>query len=175
MSSTSEVVITLTGADRVGIVEEVTAALLGVNANVETSRMARLGTEFAILLLASLPAENIARIAPAFGHLTNQGYKITVTRTEPAAPKTDWLAYRIEVQGADHEGIIHDIVRGLSERGINIEEMETGTTPASTSGTLLFTMRAKVAVPPDLQETDWIADLNEAGARENVDVEVEPA
>ena len=46
------IVFTLTGSDKIGIVEEVTKVFLDHNGNVETSRMARLGGEFAILMLA---------------------------------------------------------------------------------------------------------------------------
>ena len=48
-------VLTLTGPDRIGIVDRVTGLLLDRGGNVETSRMARLGGEFAVLMLVSLP------------------------------------------------------------------------------------------------------------------------
>ncbi len=51
----TDIVFTLTGTDRIGIVEEVTGVLLGLEGNVETSRMVRLGGEFALLMLVSLP------------------------------------------------------------------------------------------------------------------------
>ena len=46
-------VLTVTGPDRIGIVERVTGLLFERGANVETSRMARLGGEFAMLLLVA--------------------------------------------------------------------------------------------------------------------------
>ena len=55
----TSIVLTLTGPDRVGIVEDVTGILLAVDANVDTSRMAHLGGEFAILMLLSMPAERV--------------------------------------------------------------------------------------------------------------------
>jgi glycine cleavage system transcriptional repressor len=50
-------VLTLTGPDRIGFVEKVTGLLLERGGNVETSRMARLGGEFAILMLAWIPMQ----------------------------------------------------------------------------------------------------------------------
>jgi glycine cleavage system transcriptional repressor len=47
----NHLVYTLTGSDRIGIVEEVTKMLLDHGGNVETSRMVRLGGEFAMLML----------------------------------------------------------------------------------------------------------------------------
>src|SRR3954463_16826051 len=75
-------ILTLTGPDRIGIVDEVTGLLLDRGGNVETSRMARLGGEFAILMLVSLPAEGFAGLDEGLGRLTAQGYKVTTTRAE---------------------------------------------------------------------------------------------
>jgi len=169
----TDIVLTLTGRDRVGIVEEVTGVLLGLGANVGTSRMTRLGGEFAILSLVSLPEERLGDVAGAFAALQAQGYLVSTSPTEDAGgTHAGWLPFRIEVQGADHEGIVHEVARGLSARGITIESAETRTAPASTSGTPLFFMTAEVLVPPHLPEGEWIADLVESARLANVDVEV---
>ena len=173
----TSIVLTLTGPDRVGIVEDVTRILLAADANVETSRMAHLGGEFAILMLLSMPAERIDHIDEAFADLTERGYTVSTHETvrEHARPHTGWSPYRIEVRGADHEGIIHDIAQGLSRSGINIESMETGTIAAPVSGTPLFTMRAVVAVPHSLGEAEWMTELEEACGQANVDVAISVA
>jgi len=169
----SSMVLTLTGPDRVGVVESVTQALLALGGNVESSRMARLGGEFAILMLVSLPPARVTELDAAFGRLTAEGYKLTASATSAPADKFDgWLTYRVEVSGADHEGIIHDIATGLAARGITIESAETGLMPAATTGVMLFTMSALVLVPPQLHEEDWMSALAEAGADANVDIEV---
>jgi glycine cleavage system transcriptional repressor len=171
------VVLTLTGPDRIGIVEEVTGALLSLDANITTSRMARLGGEFAILMLAGVRrADGVERIERAFADLVSRGYKLSVSSTaeEPGA-FSGWLPYRVDVRGADHEGIIHAIAAGLSARGINIESMETGTTPAPVTGAPLFSMTALVVVPPGLADADWMNALAEAGELSGVDVDVEVA
>ena len=173
----NNLVFTLTGPDRVGIVEEVTQALLDHDGNVETSRMVRLGGEFAMLLLVSMPADEIDNLNTGLEPLTAAGYKITLTQTGEAGAQSQpiWLAYHIELQGADHEGIVHEVARYLSQRGINIEEMETALVAAPMSGVPLFTMSAQVAVPPELVEQDWVAELEGVGHHLNVDLKVSPA
>jgi glycine cleavage system transcriptional repressor len=169
----SDIVFTLTGPDRVGIVEEVTGILLVLGGNVETSRMTRLGGEFAILMLVAIPSERVAELEGAFAGLVEQGYKMTAGATKPEPGLHEgWLPYRIEVHGADHEGIIHQVARGLAQRGINIESAETGTTRAAVSGTPLFFMTADVLVPPGLAGTGWETDLDEAARQANVDITV---
>lgn len=171
-----DVVITLTGPDRVGIVEAVTRALLELSGNVETSRMARLGGAFAMLMLVALPEERLGELETAFEALIGEGYKLTWSRTEPGeAEPADRRAYRVDVCGADHEGIIHEIARGLSERGINIESAETEISQAPVSASPLFSMTAVVAVPSRLVGTAWEAEIAEAGRQANVDVTVTEA
>lgn len=172
----TDIVLAMTGPDRIGIVEEVTGILLDLGGNVKLSRMARLGGEFAILALVSLPGDHAESLTPAFSDLAAQGYKFNASRVIPEAGEHEgWLPYHVTVRGADHEGIIHDIARGLAERGINIESIETSTTEAPITGSPLFEMTALVAVPPELDETDWIWTLAESGGHANVDVEVAPA
>jgi glycine cleavage system transcriptional repressor len=173
----ANLVLTLTGPDRVGIVEDVTRLLLDLDGNVETSRMARLGGEFAILMLLSLPAERLDGLETSLGTLAGRGYKITTSRTESsyAESHSRWRPYRIELRGADHEGIVHEVARTLSRRGINIESMDAGTSLAPITGTPLFSMTALVAVPPDLPGQSWEAELQEVEHRLNVEIRVTPA
>lgn len=171
------IVFTLTGPDRIGIVESVTRMILAHDGNVETSRMARLGGEFAILMLISMPSEQLSAMESDVEKLIPQGYKVTTGRTgqTDAAAYRGWLPYRIEVYGADHEGIIHQIARYLSEHGINIESMETGTSRAPVSGTPLFSMTALIVVSPDPGNRNWEADLENVGRDLSVEIRVTPA
>ena len=165
-------VLTLTGPDRIGLVEEVTGLLLKRGGNVETSRMARLGGEFAVLMLVSMPDGTFSGLDNWLAGLTARGYKTTTTKTGQTLSQTHpgWHSYKIEVQGADHEGIIHEVAHYLSKQGISIESMESESTPAPTSGVPLFAMRAVVAVPPGLSGSGWEAGLEAIGGRLNLDI-----
>jgi len=167
-------VLTLSGPDRIGIVEKVTGLLLERGGNVETSRMARLGGEFAVLMLVSLPPERSADLDKALESLAAEGFKITTTQAAQTYAEAlhGWLPYRIDVQGADHEGIIHEVAHYLSERGINIESMDSETTPAPISGSPLFTMTARVVVPPGPSTLGWEAGLAELGHQRNLEIGV---
>ena len=167
------IVFTLTGPDRIGIVDEVTRMLLDAGGNVETSRMTRLGGEFAILMLVSVPSED-AGLDRGIAMLAAQGYKVTTSRTSLgyAERYPGWLPCLIEIRGADHEGIIHEIAHILSRRGISIESMDTGTTQAPINGMPLFMMTAAVIVPPGLTGRGWEDELREAGDRLGVEVAV---
>ncbi len=167
----TNIVLTLTGPDRVGIVEEVTKIILDLGGNIETSRMARLGGEFAVLLLATVPEDRASGLEKATAGLTAKGYSITISRTK-SGPPHGWLPYLIEVVGADHEGIIHQVAYELSRRGVNIESMITETTQAPETGIVLFSMTAHLAVPPDLAKTKWESEVTESGRLLNVDIKI---
>ncbi len=168
------IVFTLTGPDRIGIVDEVTRMLLEAGGNVETSRMTRLGGEFAILMLVSLPPDGLSRLDKGIAVLVPQGYKVTASQTSlgHAERYPGWLPGQIEIRGADHEGIIHEIAHILSRRGISIEAMDTGTTQAPINGMPLFMMTAAVLIPPGIAGQEWEAELNDAGDRLGVEITV---
>ena len=167
-------VLTLTGPDRIGIVDNLTKVLLDHGGNVEISRMTRLGGEFALLMLVSLPAEHFVALENDLEHLVAQGYKVTTSRTgkTPTETYSGWLPYQIEVHGADHEGIIHEVTRYLSQHSINIESMDTETTRAPISGAPLFTMTGLLLAPSSLSSQTWKAGLEDIGRHLNVDITI---
>ena len=62
------IVLTLTGRDKVGIVENVTSVIAKRDGNVESSRMARLGGEFAMLMLVTVSDKEFANLIRIFSN-----------------------------------------------------------------------------------------------------------
>ena len=172
----NNLVITLTGHDRIGIVDQITKVVLEYHGNVEASRMARLGGEFAMLMLVSAPTEQFEQLQQAVLDLKNQGYIVVTCQTEGSDPAryVGWLPYELKVSGADHEGIVYQITHQLAEQGINIETMDTNMVEAPMSGTPLFTMTAVIVVPPQRSYASLQHELEVIGDELNVDVGVLP-
>ena len=168
------IVLTLTGRDKIGLVDNVTNVIAKRTGNVIASRMARLGGEFAILMLVSVPDSEFANLDQDFQQVRGEGYQVTLLQTEDDSKKyAGWLPYEIEVTGADHEGIIHEISHHLATQRINIENMDTSSAPAPMSGTPLFTMKGIVLVPPHLNFHVLSDELEEIGDKLNVNGKVE--
>ena len=167
-------VMTVTGNDKVGIVEEVTGFVLSVGGNVDSSKMARLAGEFAMLMLVSIPAERYEEFQQGVDGLRKRDYEIATRETKRGFSKrfTGWSSFEIQVRGADHEGIIHEITHHLAEEGISIETMDTGMEPAPMSGGFMFTMTAVVMAPPALDLETVREDLKYVGDQLNVDTKV---
>ena len=169
----NNIVLTLTGRDKIGIVENVASVIVKRGGNVESSRMARLGGEFAMLMLVTLPEKEFMILDQDLKQLREEGYQVTLLQTKDDSDKySGWLPYEIEVTGADHEGIIHEISRHLAAQGINIESMDTSSAPAPMSGTPLFMMKGVIVVPPQLRFQVWSDALEEVGDKLNVNVKV---
>ena len=169
-------VISLIGHDRIGLVEELSKLAVDSHGNIEASRMAHLGGEFAILMFVTLPSDSYEDLTQKVNKLTDEGFKVIVTETKHPDPSkyTGWLPYRIEVNGADHEGIIHKVSHQIAGFGINIESMETNVVKAPISGTPLFTLTAIVFIPPGKEHHDWYEKLQAVGDELNVDIDVMP-
>ncbi|HHJ05929.1 MAG TPA: transcriptional regulator [Anaerolineae bacterium] len=169
-------VVTVTGADKPGIVEHVTKLLLHYQGNVEASKMARLGGEFAMLMMLSAPEDNFNVLRDGLRQLRDEGYAVTTRQTERgySAKYTGWLPYRLEVKGADHEGIIHQLTGYLAKHQINIETMDTDVVKAPMSGAPLFTMDAIIVAPPELSYQNLKESLATIGDELGVDADVSP-
>ena len=141
-----QLVITVTGSDRVGIVDDVTRIILACQANVEASRMARLGGEFAMLMLISVADEQHTALEESLNGLHSQGFELAIRPTEPSPAQNfaGWHSCQIDVHGADHEGIIHEITHHLAKKGANVETIDTGTEDAPFGGIRLFTPHSAV-------------------------------
>jgi len=171
-----QIVVTLTGRDKVGLVDGVTNVFAKRGGNVDESRMARLGGEFAMLVLVAMPEKEVAGLEADLQPFRDEGYQVTLTLTEDDTRKfAGWLPYEIEVEGADQEGIIHEVAHHLAMQGINIENLDTYAAPAPMSGAKLFTMAGIVLVPPHLNFQAWSTDLEQVGDQLNVSVRIELA
>ena len=58
--------------------------------------------------------------------------------------------FRLALVGNDRPGIVRDISRVLARSGVNIDELETGTSSAPMTGETLFHASARVRVPPSV-------------------------
>jgi glycine cleavage system transcriptional repressor len=170
-----QLVLTASGRDRVGIVEELTELLLQFEGNVESSRMVRLGGDFAVLLFVTAPEDKVVSLRDALSEVHFARFDIQTRLSEVAeAEDTSAAACAITVLGADHMGIIHQISRYLANQGINVETLTTEVVAAPMSGTPLFTMSAVVKVPPQLEVEDLREALEFIGEEVGVDTKVFP-
>jgi glycine cleavage system transcriptional repressor len=168
-----QLVLTASGPDRVGIVEKMTELLLQFEGNVESSRMMRLGGDFAILMFITAPEERIEALREALSDFHYASFDVHTRLSEVSEPEENsTIPCAVTVLGADHMGIIHQIASYLSAQGLNLETVTTEVVAAPMSGAPLFTMSAVVKVPPQLEVDDLREALEFIGNEMGVDTKV---
>ena len=131
-------VITAIGADRPGIVDDLSRILLDNNLNIEDSRMSVLGGEFAVMLLVSGNWSTVAKLQSALPALEKSlGMTIVSKQTERRARAQQTVPYAADVVSIDHPGIVNNLAHFFSERDINIEELREESTAGQTSHSTL--------------------------------------
>jgi len=161
------------GADRPGIVAEVTRTLLGHSLNITDSQMAVLAGRFTMMLIVEAPEstdldavrEELARTRE---RLDLDALSLSPLAEADAGPPSD-PSHIVTVYGVDHPGIVHAVSARLAARGVNVTDLETRLV-----GDGLYAMVLEVALPLDLDPGELAAMLAEVGAEQGVEVTVRP-
>ncbi len=174
-ASLDYLVITASGEDRVGLVERFTGRILDAGCNIEESRMALLGGQFAIIMLISGRWDALSKLEDKLSGLGDElGLAIIHKRTRHLERKQPLVPYRIEVVAMDHPGIVHSLANYFAHQGINIEELSTETYPAPHTGTPMFSVSMTVGVPADMHIPTLRGDFLDYCDGLNLDAIFEP-
>jgi len=142
-------VLTVIGADRTGLVEALANRVAAAGGNWEASHMARLAGQFAGILLVSVEQARTDELVASLRALDAGGLHVVARPTEPAAAPAG-TRMQMTLTGNDRPGIVRDVARLLTERGVNIEELESEVQSAPMSGDALFVARAVLQIPAHL-------------------------
>jgi glycine cleavage system transcriptional repressor len=154
-------------------VSEIASAIHAAGANLEDSRMAILGGEFALLLLLSGPetaAAAVEKVAAPLGE--KLGLRVILKRTG-RGQKKEFLPYRISVTGFDRPGIVLRISEILARRGVNVASLESHLAYAPLSGTPMFVLEAELQVPSEVVLAELRRELSSQCDEENLDLSLE--
>ena len=165
--------LTLVGADRTGLVESVEDKVAAIGGNWEESRMARLSGQFAGIVLVTVDAAKTDALIAELRQLDAKGLSVTARIVESAPVEVRGVAYNLVVTGNDRPGIVRDVSRTLSERNVNVEELETSVESAPMSGGPLFVARARVRVPLGSQPSELRGALEKLGGELVIDLTAE--
>ena len=161
-------VITASGEDKIGLVDRFSSKITESGCNIEESRMAVLGGQFALIMLVSGPWHALSKLEGQMGQMGDQlGLAIVHKRTQKRERTQPVMPYSVEVVAMDHPGIVRNLAVFFSRKGINIEELQTDTYPAPHTGAPMFSVAMTVGIHagihlPTLREDflDYCDDLN---------------
>jgi glycine cleavage system regulatory protein len=168
------IVMTVIGADRPGLVQQVAASVADHGGNWLESRMCRLGGQFAGILRVEVPAPRAAELTHALAELDAQGLRVIIhAEAAENAPAPGMLA-TLDLVGHDRPGILRSVSGVLAEHGVNVEELASERVPAPQGGGTLFQATATVLVPTGVNLAKVRGDLEKIAADLMVDLKLQP-
>lgn len=148
----SILVVTISGPDRAGLVEQLASVVADHSGNWEHCRMVHLADRFVGLLQIRVSSGNQQDLESALRTIKGLDVMLAATKGEPedASPTESGLG--LELLGSDHPGIVRDIFAALAEAKVNVEELHTSTEAAPDSGGMLFRANARLTPQSNLDQ-----------------------
>mmetsp|Transcript_10862 Transcript_10862/g.16043 ORF Transcript_10862/g.16043 Transcript_10862/m.16043 type:complete len:224 (-) Transcript_10862:104-775(-) len=171
------VVIHSIGADRPGIVADVTRIVTDKGGNVGESRAQLLGGHFSLMMQVDIAEKDVGDLQDQLASGV-EGMKTecleSVEKNATVAP-TIAFAGNFKLSGADNPGIVHKLTSVLARNQLTIANMKTKHEEAPFGGTELFTVEGRsVAYEPLASNFEWTKiqeELKELGDSLNCDIE----
>jgi glycine cleavage system regulatory protein len=171
----SNLIMTVIGPDRPGLVQLVAATVAEHGGNWLESRMCHLGGQFAGLLRVEVATEKADGLVRALEALEKDALRV-ILHTESGAPVAATGAVAsLELVGQDRPGILRAVSAVLASHGINVEDLASERISAPMGGGTLFQARVRVAVPASVSLNAVRTDLEQIAADLMVDIRLNPA
>lgn len=166
--------ITVIGPDRPGLVNLLAERIGRHDANWLESHMANLAGQFAGIVQVSLSSDAIAALRQDLESLSTQGLTISLADYLPASDTAaDGRRLTLSLVGQDHAGIVSELTAALAANGVSIEELETGTSPASMAGGMLFTATLTAVLPHGMADDALDEMLTDLSHSLMMDIEID--
>jgi glycine cleavage system regulatory protein len=160
----ADLILTLIGPDRPGIVEALADAVATHGGNWLESRMAHLAGRFAGILRIEVPADRIDALDAALARLGETGLTLVRERSDATTSAAPRHTMEIELLGLDRPGLVRQISDLLAARRVNVEELKTDRFSAPMSGEMLFRAQLRVQLPERLSKADLHQALEQLAA-----------
>lgn len=167
--------VTAIGADRPGIVADVTGVLVVHGCNLEDTSMSILRGHFAMVLIVAAPDGLDAELLEA---ALVQGAPDLVVSVGAVAQQESSVAgggeaWTVVVYGGDHPGIVHGVTSTLATLGVNIVDLSTRV--SSGDDRPIYSMVMEVELPPGLVASEVETRLRVRAEELGVECSIHPS
>ncbi len=167
------------GQDRPGLVADLSQLIYDCDANLEDSRMTILGTDFAVILLASSNSDGCGDALAHGAKRLERDHGLTILlRALDGGPRAalpaEHVLLRVRAAGEDKAGIVASLSRVLAEHGINILELSTRSQPGP-GGSPHYEMTVTAEAPKRTDLDALRAALDREANRLVIDVQLDRA
>ncbi|GAB3624223.1 glycine cleavage system regulatory protein [Mariniluteicoccus endophyticus] len=167
----TNLVLTVVGDDRPGLVNALAAKVAEHEGNWLNSDMARLGGKFAGIVLVDVPEAKVDGLAAQLERLGVLEVKVTHTEDQKPAGAQWTLA----LVGNDRPGIVREISAALVAAGVSFLDLETTTRDAPMSGGRLFEAKALLTAPDGADRAEVASRLEDIAQELMVDIDLSGA
>ncbi len=154
----ADLVVTVMGPDRPGIVARLADVAHRFGANWTASRLTRMAGEFAGTVHLEVPPDRAEALATALRELQTAGLQIAIAQSAGGSAAAGWRGVALDLVGADRAGIVSQLTRRLAERGVSIEQLHTDKLGAD-DGSARFKVSAQLLVPQAVSNETLRAEL----------------
>jgi glycine cleavage system transcriptional repressor len=149
--------------------------VLDAGCNLLEARVALLGQEASVLLLASGAWDAIAKCENALGKIQRDDQMVlTMRRTNSRELTGSSLPYTVEVIAADRPGILYQLAEFFSRRGITVEALNSSRYRAAQTGAEMFSAQISIGIPASAHISSLREDFLEFCDTLNLDAILEP-
>lgn len=169
----SYIVFSFMGPDRPGLAKDISEFFTARGINIERSRGCVLGDEFGMIILTSGNTDDIERLISDLDSLrakTSLDIFIRKTKAPSHREALPSIPYRLNATSIDHPGIVHQICKVLSQRGINIDDISSNVDHNPVTGANIFQMICYFSLPPAIKILDLKNDFSRISDEYNVDI-----
>lgn len=167
--------VTVIGADRTGLVRDVTRTISNAGGSIMQSRMTTLGSEFAMVALVAANWHSIKKVQEALDELSaSADLTISFRATEERQSKAPAAPYNVDIVAMDQEGIVAGLAAFFATRNIEIADLNTRQYNAAHTGAAMFSVQIAISVPAAIHLATLRDEFHEYCEEQNLDAIIEP-
>jgi len=170
----TQLLLTVVGADRSGLVSDLSEIVAHYDGNWLDSRMARLAGAFAGIVLVDIKSSKVEPLKADLAGLEVKGLRVTVTDTTPQQDEGE-AALVVHLVGHDHPGIIHKVtatMARLARLGVTIDDLSTGLREAPMGDGILFEAQVQCRITNATTLDDLRSELEAIATEIMVDIDL---
>jgi len=143
--------------------------------NLIESRVATVGADVSVLLLAKGGWDAIAKLETALGRVgRSENVHLLSYRTQARDQQSHLLPYMIEVVAADKPGVLVELIDFFNRRSISIEQMSSMRYQAMQTGADMFQAQLTIGIPADTRIAELRDEFMELCDGLNLDAIMDP-
>lgn len=171
-----ELVLTIIGRDRAGIVASLADVVRFHEGNWKRSELAEIAGTFAGVVVVEVRDDRVDELLTNLLVLRDHGVHVTAQQIEEPTEAPEAIHVHLRITGDDQPGVIHEISRRFGDLGISILRMSTVTDLTGSTGaggSKRFEFTARLAVPVQIEVDAILDSIDGLASILGIDVNVE--